>query len=540
MKKVLLYGQLLILLLAGGSAYSQKHKADSLLEKIDNLKIPSLNLPSLSATDSLSSRELSKIDSTFKLLNYKVDSLHALKLPADRYQKKLDSVQSHLQKKLSYKNKLDSTSGKWKNKGAALLSVQDSLQTKITQRTTRLEEKLETKMSFLDSIGGGDLKNDLNMKGLGGKMPDKAVLPGQSFSMGGEGVQLPSANVADINIPKTSLTNPAGEVGEKAKELQNLPKQKLDNVGPVDEIKETKERLGDIQQEIGKAKEIEKEVKDIKANGLEKAESMPKELENAAANIDEVKGLQTETQKATTMKNSLQQYQELMKAMQNPDSLKKRAKPLGGELVEHFAGKEEKLKAGIVQLDQLKKKYKVIEDSRYLPKHAPNEMKGKPMRERIVPGLSFQFYNPDRLAFDVNPYVAYKLSGRFRPGIGFTYRVETLGKAPFVKSGKVFGYRIFNDLRLYGTFYLHTEFERLHFDPEVIPKYRFPIEESVKEWKAKLNVGLMRTYKISRRFDGQAQLLYNALELKNFPQTRNTSIRFGFEYKMGKGLKRKR
>lgn len=511
-------------------------KQESVLHKTDSLR---KKLP----TDTLTLRELDRIDSATQHIHHKIDSLQNLQLPTAVYQKKLDSLSQRLNQKLSYQHQLDSLSGGWKKKANGILSVQDSLQMKVNQKVAALQRKMKAKMTFLDSLSLEDksLAADVNAENLTGKL-DKMAVPDTK--------ELPQLIQQGVKLPSSELNNPLkgqplgnGSLDELSKEIkdkENSIKQAVGDNSAVKEMKSVGQEVRDVANDLKKIQQYQKEAREVKENGLAKAESIPKELEKTATNVKEVGVFQGEVKKAETMKNALQQYQEMAMAMQNPDSLKKKAKQMDGKLVDHFAGKEDKLKAGIAQLDKLKKKYKVIEDSRYLPRRAPNEMKGKPLRERIVQGISLQLYKADRVAIDFDPYVAYKLTGRFRPGIGFTYRMETLSKFPLIKNGKVYGYRIFNDLKLYGNFYFHTEWERLHFSRDIISKYRFPIEESAREWKSRINAGLFRTYRISRRFNGQAQILYNVLDLKNFPQNRNSSIRFGFEYKMGKYLKRRK
>ena len=124
-----------------------------------------------------------------------------------------------------------------------------------------------------------------------------------------------------------------------------------------------------------------------------------------------MKELQKETQKFEATKNVLQQYQDAVKEM-NDKKLLADGKELGQkQLTDHFAGKEEKLKAGAAQLDKLKKKYGNIPDSRYLPKRAPNPLNGKPLIERLIPGINLQVFEQRNLVnIDASPFVAYKIS----------------------------------------------------------------------------------------------------------------------------------
>ena len=93
--------------------------------------------------------------------------------------------------------------------------------------------------------------------------------------------------------------------------------------------------------------------------------------------------------------------------------------------------------------------------------------------------------------------------------------------------------RVMADFRAITAFYFHAEEEWTHYNPETQNLFRAPHDPPLKDWNMKLNVGFIKTYKISRRLNGQAQILYNGLDWSNFPQNKNTSMRFGFEYKLG-------
>ena len=90
--------------------------------------------------------------------------------------------------------------------------------------------------------------------------------------------------------------------------------------------------------------------------------------------------------------------------------------------IDHFAGKQEQLKAAMDKMAKYKQKYSSVSSIKDLPKRPPNAMKGKPLVERLVPGLFFQFQQKNYNLFDFNPYLGYKLSGRFTSGLGWNQR----------------------------------------------------------------------------------------------------------------------
>jgi hypothetical protein len=255
-------------------------------------------------------------------------------------------------------------------------------------------------------------------------------------------------------------------------------------------------------------------------------------VEKSATNLSEVKELKKEEKAIQLQKNAFQQYEDMLKDLKKggvPEVKNISTKSLPNP----FIGQEAKLQAGIAQLDKLKKKYGNIPDSRYLPKHVPNEMKGKPFLERLVPGISYQVYTKNKTGIDFSLYLMYRMTGRVRLGTGGGERFIVDGKQPYVSDGRVQFFRVMADFRGLGSFYFHAEEEWMHYGSGAQSILHMPSDPPAKEWNTKLNIGVIKTYKISRRLNGQTQVLYNSLDLSNFPQNKNTSIRFGIEYKFG-------
>ncbi|HQQ98968.1 MAG TPA: hypothetical protein PLX35_16970 [Cyclobacteriaceae bacterium] len=340
---------------------------------------------------------------------------------------------------------------------------------------------------------------------------------------------------SQAKLPGNPIKLPKGNLPNSSEKLQ-LPQinlnqgAKLPDLGVNQELQTIQKEINTVKGATNKVKEYEEDITQIKEGNMDKVKSVPKELENAAGNVAELKELKGETQQLTKVKNSLEQYQSMMDELKSKKPSKEDAEKLAKkELQDHFANEQTKLKAGIAELDRLKKKYHSIQDSRYLPKHAPNIMRGKPFRERIVPILSFQSFSSKDVLIDFQPTVAYKVSGRLRPGLGGSYRVEASSKS--VTYARVYGFRVFNDYRFIGSNYFRVDGEWMNIAPSVWARYSFPVDPVQQEWRFRLNAGVVKTYSISKRFAGQAAILYNVADLSRFPSSSNTSLRFGFEYK---------
>ncbi len=502
------------------------------------------NATPLASADSLSKRELHKIDSATKRINRTIDSLTAKGLPTARYQKKIDSINLRAQNLLSLKG----LSTKANQKVAALRSEinvpQDSLKKKISRKEAALKRKAKRKMAKLDSLSA-KVKDPTGQM----KIPSTRSINPNVPNTNLPGATMPGSNL-NLNVPGTNLSNETSELSkleknlaipqsQELKQIENdlskvgtLPKQALNETGISKETNAIKSETREATALEKQAADYKKNISKIKEGDSATMATLDKNVEKAAANTAQGKAMNTQLGIVQTQKNSLEQYKDIVANLQK-GNLKDIDKLAAKEIKNPFIGQEAKLKAGVAQLDKLKKKYHTIPDSRYLPKHVPNEMKGKPLKERLVPGLSFQVYQQAQVAIDFSPYLMFRLTGRLRLGVGASDRTVINQKTWNIGSGHVQALRAMVDFRTLARLYFHIEEEWTHYGTVTQRVYRIPSDPQTKVWNQKLNMGILKTYKISNRLDGQAQLLYNTLDWTNFPQYKNTTVRFGLEYKFG-------
>lgn len=528
-------------------------------------------------SDTLSIEQLIAAEHSVNILTHKIDSLQSLNLPTTKYRLQLDSISNSLRDKVAFNptqkfdslrtgitsrfkrrprsRKIDSVQLQLQSRQSKINNAQDSIMLQLERRRAALQNKISKRTHLLDSIaarsgisiqkpnipGVNGLPNtDLpNINGL--SQDNLPQLPNASTGSLGDlklpdnNVSLPQNSLPDLNLNVNN--NPLSASGDKIRQQSDKLKSKVQDNDITKEVSGIKGKISNAEGALEKIDNYSKEIKEVKENGLGEADELKKEAEKRAQEEllkqDAMTDLAAANKDVVKSRNILEQYQDMLVSMKDKDKAMDAAKDMMRDqnMADPFINKQQNLKAGIEQLDKLKKKYGTIADSRYLPKRAPNPMKGKPFRERIVPGVSFQVFTGDRTAIDFQPYVAYKLTGRFRPGIGASYRAAFQFKKPFAQYDEVYGYRVFNDFRLYGTFFLHTEGEWLHFSSSAKLRYRFPADKDFGDWQFKCNAGLFRTYTINKRLTGQFQVLYNVADLTRFPQNKNTSMRFGLEYK---------
>jgi hypothetical protein len=520
---------------------------DSVLSKrIDRLNIPKADtLVESKKADLLSKARKIKADSSITKLQGKVDSLKSLKLPADKYIQKMDSVKAAANgTKTKIKSKADSVADKISTPLVKADAVKDSLQQKINKPIETAQKKIDEKTAFLDSLNI-NVSNPITGKAtnygidgvdtnIQGKLTEQVKIP--ETNLPGKDIKLddPLGNLkTEVKVPELNrLDNAKGKVND----LKQLPKDKLAETGLMDEVNMVKDKAQQAKEVVGKADAYKEDIEKIKDGGLQKAENLPKELENAATNIDEVKEFSAETKKFEQTKNVLQEYQQSMREL-NEKALLDKGKDLGKkELADHFTGNEEKLKSGVAQLDKLKAKYGNIADSRYLPKRAPNPLKSKPFIERIIPGINFQTFKKGNLVnVDLSPFVAYRIYPRWRAAVGGTYRFQLTKKIQPVTDDKAFGFRVFTNYKVFRGFHLHVEGEWMRamvYDP-YSQQISTP-DDLEQKWVPGLYGGLLKEYKVGKRINGNFQVLYNFLFERNGLYPAKVNMRFGFEFPMKK------
>ncbi|HEV8512505.1 MAG TPA: hypothetical protein VGQ59_04490, partial [Cyclobacteriaceae bacterium] len=295
---------------------------------------------------------------------------------------------------------------------------------------------------------------------------------------------------------------------------------------------EIKKETGEVKMVKKKTADAKKEVKET----LKDKEKLNEAEKNAEKDIEKQVGQSKkgkELRQQLAQKNPLEQYKDMLTDFKKQSGVQQiDPKDISKQSITNpFIGQEDKLKAGMVELDKLRKKYGEVNEATFPLKRIHNSMKGKPFKVRFTPALGLQVLQGKTVGLDLMPYFMYKVSGRIRLGVGFDYRVQQ-DQQTFISSAQVMGFRAMGDFRVYGSWYFHAEGEWLHFEQNKQGTH-YLSDPAVKEWSDRLNIGILKTSKISRRLNSMFEVLYYAGDWRNFPQAKNGAIRIGFEYKLG-------
>jgi hypothetical protein len=205
------------------------------------------------------------------------------------------------------------------------------------------------------------------------------------------------------------------------------------------------------------------------------------------------------------------------------------------EAVNHFAGHEEVLEKAMATLSKYQKKYHTVASIKDIKdKPLANGLKGMPFLDRFIPGIMFQIQTKDYWLFDLNPYVSYRISGRFIGGLGWN---ERWGYDPHTNevlrgNTRIYGPRAFVDTKIGKGFHAHVETETMS---TFVPIDGAVTGEGQREWVWSLHVGMKKTYTIYRNLSGTILLQYNFLnEYFKTPYVDRLNARMGFEYTLKK------
>ncbi len=454
-------------------------------------KVDSIRSNFQSKADSLQrayQKPINQLNKTSGLLQKKIDSLQALKLPAVGLTKKLDSVNNLSAQKIG---EMKGEVEKLKGKATSGLNSLD-LPPEVKEHTHKLRQSLGTYQiptanGVIPNIGGGS-----------SSLPD---------------VNLPGG----VNAPTLGGTN-----------LPNTNASALPGLGSINDITKGTKEITDLTKEAGG---YAKDIQQLSKGDIADAKNLEKKAKDELKNVEGLKEIDGK-------KGELEKYKS---QLANPDSIalsmaKEQAKEMAmKEATNHFAGKEDILKGAMNKMTSLKSKYSEVKSMADLPKRLPNPLKGKPLRERLVPALTLQIMSQKNVLLDLNPSIAYRISPRSKSGIGWVERIVFDGWRPTMPV-RVFGLRNYTEFLLPRGFHARADVEWLN---AILPPLIINTGDLGKrDWEWSALIGLKKDFKISKGVTGNVQTMYRLWSDKDkvpFPDRLN--IRIGFEFPMRKKVK---
>jgi hypothetical protein len=289
--------------------------------------------------------------------------------------------------------------------------------------------------------------------------------------------------------------------------------------------------VGDLGQVTEQAKAYQGDIKNISQGNLNEVKELPKTIEEQATRLEGVEELQKQSA-------VVEEYKGQLEPLKDPNAAKEKGAAMVKEAaIDHFAGKQDQLKAAMDKISKYKQKYSSVSSLKDLPTRPPNPMKGKPFVERLVPGLYFQYQQKNYNLFDVNPYVGYRISGKFTSGLGWNHRYAyDRKKHEWSERARIYGPRAYVDFKLGKGFIAHLENEVMNaFVPSALLGNP---DTGRREWVWSMMTGLKKEYKIYGNLKGTVLLQYNVFNPKyKAPYVDRLNSRIGFEYVLKKPKK---
>lgn len=305
------------------------------------------------------------------------------------------------------------------------------------------------------------------------------------------------------NIPGVDLDNPL-------KDITNLDMPSV-NIGDIGEqVKEYQNAIGELPTNLdGVTTLAEQQLRDVG------------EINNVQTELGKVGGL---TQKAGMVQDEEKLKQQLIQEAQK-------------QATDHFAGKMDQVDKAMRSISKHKQKFPTITSLNDIPRKAPNEMKGKPLVERIVPGMAVQLQKKDDdLLVDFNLYCGYRFTKRFTTGGGWNQRVgyNTDKNKWSPENARIYGPRIFSEYKLGKGFSPRLEIEVMN---TFVPAYikTIPVDPGNREWVWGGFVGIKKDYTLYKKVKGTAMVMIRLFDPhRKSPYADVINARFGFEFPMKK------
>ena len=497
-------------------SFAQKLTSDSLeiltgeqnFLKTSSQKIDSLQTSFFHSRDSLKQHyynALTRIDSAERRLRITIDNVGLLQttLRNSLSEYSPDSLQEKWKAKTDSLTLLNRYASKVENVLDSIRNIQQKIFSDVNAKLQSMKDKTFGKLNNLD---------------LPPELSDKLHEASKKINE----FQL---HASDFNIPELGMANDLNLVELQNLDLISAGDLSVDNIG---KFKGTGDgNFLNIGGDIGEHVNDLHGLTDGNSGGLnaiqDLAESKAEELSGLGEIKDQIK--------------SLDELKGLTERIKNLDSLKEFAIGQAKEIaIDHFSGKEEQLSQAMQTLAKYKSKYPNLNSISEITKRPPNEMKGKPLIERIVPGIGVQ--NKKRgndLMVDFNPYAAYRLTGRISAGLGWNERLAyNFDQEKFNTVARIYGPRLFGEFKMCRGFSPRAEIEVMNTSIPPLTRTQ-PTDPIHRGWVWGAFAGIKKEYKLIKNVKGTASVmmrLYNAD--RKSPYADVVNVRFGFEFPMKK------
>lgn len=405
-----------------------------------------------------------------------------------------------------------------------LTEKQQSIQGEIDEAEAKVRTKVDAAQNSVQQNANKAADGNHQIRLGNQQLPEAGLkIPGQESGI--NNFEVPNLSSPGVN-PKQQITGTENLKLPDTKLDVNKLKEKADiNVPGTDKINNVSGEISKIDGKLSEAEKYSQEIKNIKENGLGDAEKIPDEIEKRVGETDEIKALNAEAAKVTEYKDVVQKYKD-KKLIQR--EIQRKAQMVATEKMNAMSPE---FKAAQQQIAKARKLNPAVKSFKEMTKRRTNEMKGKPFRQRFVPGITIQAYNAEKFTVDCAIQTGYRLSGRLTMGAGYTYRISmSEDNTNFIAGEGVSGYRFYADFVLLKGFYIHGEFEKLSLNRSKQPL----LLESSPDVVNGSYFGIGKRYNVSRKVKGSVSALYRVNYTGEVPGQSKVTLRVGLDLNLKK------
>lgn len=445
----------------------------------------------------------------------------------DTLMNKKDSLENYFQKKADRSYSDSSSVSKTRQE---IDSIKVSFESKIRELQLKTSNPIQRqqKKDSLQRLYSGAISEKLtNLKNKGAFLSHDEKNFLKNSGVPDYEFRIPSFN--DKGLPSTSL--PSGNISEPRINLNILDKPSVPQLSIPEQIVDSKKSIIGIAQWSKQAGSAAAEIKSLKSDSV-RAQKLD---ELAEQNMNRIKDV-GELKKELSAADKLKQLQQLeLKKIANAQYLRDQA---SSKLVtDKILGKEEMVNKQIEKMSKYQKKFDHLHDIRFVPKIKPNSMKGKPLKERLAPGVLFQILKGNNeMNWFFAPEVLYKFSGTFSGGVAGMYRLQHTLSPKVNWNDPVYGFKLIAQAKTYKQFYVRVEWENtsmLVYDMK-------NAYEQVRSWNRNWLIGIGREQRISSMINGYFWAFYNFSKDDHDLIQNKVIIKSGLQFKLVNNQKKVR
>jgi len=440
------------------------------------------------------------------------------------------------------------------NKYANLSNIVDKQTLKLIDRMHRKEAKLKAKLQGVDSakaeqlFAGSQAKYEQLKTRLQSPIDSKVANPLKQYIPGIDSMQTAMQFLSKSNLPipadkfaqiqsvaaqaqqlQGSLQQ-ANEVQQFVREREAYLKQQLQNTPLVKSLSGVNKQVYYYQQQLKEYKEALNDPGKLGEKILSTVSTMPafqKFFQNNSylsqlfrmpgTNMDAtaLAGLQTRA----GVQNILSQRIGAATAS------------MGMNPQQYFG---QQMQAAQSQISAIKDKFNQFtgggNSDMTMPDFKPNNQHTKTFLQRVQYGFNIQSQQGTNILparSDLALMVGYKLSDNKIIGIGASYNLGLGHGFSHIKlTNEGVGLRSFTDIKFKGSFWISGGFEYTYYQSFA----KFSNLPNIDVWQRSALLGITKKYSIGKRREGNMQLLYDFLAIKETPRGQQLKFRLGYSF----------